>query len=100
MTTPFRGPFTSDGRQNGERRATARIAAEGTLKISFENPSATTIEAQWIESSATGFRAAHSSKALEPGLEVSYESARGSGRARVIWTHVLDSHRVSGFLLL
>jgi hypothetical protein len=100
MTLPFEGPFTADRRQNRERRATARTAAEGALKISFQNPAPATIEAEWIESSATGFRAAHSSKALEPGLEVSYASPRGSGRARVIWTHVLDRHRVSGFLLL
>jgi hypothetical protein len=51
-----------------------------------------------IESSATGFRAAHDSKALEPGLSVRFQSAFTSGHARIIWTHILHGQRVSGFL--
>jgi hypothetical protein len=68
------------------------------VKIWFENPARIEIEADWVEASATGFRLAHDSNALEPGLVVSYESEGRRGRARVVWTHVVEGRRVSGFL--
>jgi hypothetical protein len=39
-------------------------------------------------------------KNLGPGVEVEYQRANVSGRARVIWTHILEGHSVSGFLIL
>jgi hypothetical protein len=87
-------------RRKGERRGAPRNAESGAIEISFAAPVPITIEAELIETSTTGFRASHDSKALEPGLEVRYQSDRGSGNARVIWTHVLEGRRVSGFLIL
>jgi hypothetical protein len=92
--------FNADRRKNGDRRRAPRTLASGRVTISFENPTRATIEAEWIETSATGFRLAHESDALEPGLEISYESTQHRGRARVIWTHVLEGRRVSGFVAL
>ena len=67
----------------------------------FDNPEHITVDAEFIESSATGFRLAHDSDALEPGLEVSWESEEGrGGKALVIWTHVAQDRRVSGFVAL
>jgi len=91
--------FRSD-RRRGERRAAPRHAESGAIEISFAAPVPITIEAELIETSTTGFRASHDSKDLEPGLEVRYQSDRGSGKARVIWTHVLEGRRVSGFLIV
>lgn len=92
--------FSADRRKQRDRRQEPRSAAAGRVKISFENPAQTTIDAEWIENSATGFRIVHDSPALEPGLEVSFESPTHSGRARVIWTHVLEGRRVSGFVAI
>jgi hypothetical protein len=92
--------FQTDRRKNRERRGAERAAESGRVRIWFENPARVDLEAEWIETSATGFRLAHDSDALEAGLEVSYESQEQFGRARVVWTHVLDGRRVSGFVRL
>lgn len=92
--------FRTDRRKVRDRRSAPRSAASGRVKIWFENPARVELEAEWIESSATGFRLAHDSTALEPGLEISYESGDRRGRARVVWTHVFEGRRVSGFIAL
>ena len=84
----------------GERRRAPRIAQTGYVELSFDNPVPTTINANLIERSSTGFRASHECKTLDPGLLVRYDRQGFSGTARVMWTHVLDGQRVSGFLLI
>lgn len=91
--------FIGDRRKNRDRRVAPREPQSGALEISFEAPVSTTIPASLVETSSTGFRALHDSTALEPGLEVSFKREGASGQARVIWTHVLDGRRVSGFLV-
>ncbi len=59
-----------------------------------------TIQANLIEMSDKGFRAAHDSRSLVPGLEVRYKLAASSGRARVMWMRVLEGGCVCGFLIL
>jgi hypothetical protein len=64
-------------------------------------PAPQRVEGEIIEISSMGFRAAHDSSMLEPGLEVLCKrDGADAVRARVIWTHVLGGHRVSGFLLV
>ena len=92
--------FNLDRRKNRDRRETARVMTGGRIRIWFDDPAPSMVEAEMIESSASGFRAAHDSKALEPGLNVRYQGPSASGRARIIWTHVLQGRRVSGFLRL
>lgn len=92
--------FETDRRKSRDRRGAARAVESGRVKIWFENPARVDLEADWIEASATGFRLAHDSSALEPGLEITYQSRSSHGRARVIWTHVLEGRRVSGFVRL
>jgi hypothetical protein len=84
----------------GERRRAPRIAQSGGVEISFDDPMATTIHAKLIERSSSGFRASHECKNLDPGMEVRYQREGFSGTARVMWTHVLQGQRVSGFLLI
>src|ERR1700691_128020 len=91
--------FIGDRRRRRDRRAALRGAACGALEISFDAPVPTTVSASLVETSATGFRASHDSKALEPGLNVSYKGDGVSGQALVIWTHVLGGRRVSGSLV-
>lgn len=71
------------------------------MEITFGDFAPAHLEAELVETSAKGFRAAHDSKTLEPGLEVMCKrGASDAFRARVIWTHVLGDRRVSGFLVL
>jgi len=92
--------FTADRRKNRDRRGAPRKEGRGAIEISFREPVPITIQATLIENSATGFRAAYDAKSLEPGIEVAYQHDGTHGQARVIWTHVLEGQRVSGFLVL
>jgi hypothetical protein len=83
-----------------ERRRESRVAGSGIVHIAIAGPAPLTVHAALIESSASGFRASHDSQALEPGLAVDFTRNGLSGRARVIWTHILDGRRTSGFLVL
>jgi len=83
-----------------DRRQEVRLPQSGAIEISFDDLTPVTVRAELIEVSGRGFRAAHDAKALAPGLEVDYTCASSSGRARVIWTHVLEGRCVSGFLIL
>jgi hypothetical protein len=84
-----------------DRRKVPRSASAGRVEIVLVDPAPGRVEAELIEISSMGFRAAHDSRVLEPGLEVLCKRDRAEAvRARVIWTHVLGGHRVSGFLLL
>jgi len=83
-----------------DRRNEERSPHSGTIRITFEDPNPVTLKAELIEISERGFRATHDSNALAPGLEVRYARRGSSGRARVIWTHVLEGQCVSGFLIL
>ena len=87
-------------RRKSDRRISPRLPVSGGVKISFEDPNPVTIEAELIEASATGFRAGHDSKEITPGLEVHFKRGDVSGRDRVIWTHLLEGRRASGFVLL
>jgi len=83
-----------------ERRRVPRASASGRVELWLDDPVPLTVNAELTELSVMGFRAAHQCTHLDPGIEVRYQREGASGRARVIWTHVLDGHRVSGFLLL
>jgi hypothetical protein len=89
-----------DPKREAERRKEERSPQSGAIEISFADPAQVTVRAEMIEVSGRGFRAAHDNKGLAPGLEVAYTGSGGAGRARVIWTHVLDGRCVSGFLVL
>jgi hypothetical protein len=83
-----------------DRRGIGRAPCSGAVELAFEDPIPETTQAELVELSARGFRALHSSENITPGLEVRYKRVGLSGRARVIWTHVLEGKRVSGFLIL
>jgi hypothetical protein len=83
-----------------ERRSEERSPTSGAIDIAFADPNPMTVKAELIEVSERGFRASHDSRLLTVGLEVRYWRSGSSGRARVIWTHVLGGRCVSGFLIL
>jgi hypothetical protein len=84
-----------------ERRKVRRTPSSGLLEIMLVDPAPLRVKAELLEISSMGFRAAHDSSTLEPGLEVLCKrDGADAVRARVIWTHVLGGRRVSGFLLV
>ena len=83
-----------------DRRNAQRTLVSGRVEISFADPHPVTLDAELLDTSATGFRAAHTCKHLTPGLDVQFRRASCAGQARVVWTHVLADRRVSGFILL
>jgi len=89
-----------DSNPKPDRRQEERSLLSGSIEISFDDPNPITVEGELIETSERGFRAKHDSSAIAPGLEVRFLRTGVSGRARVIWTHVLEGRRVSGFLIL
>lgn len=92
--------FIPDRRTDRDRRRAPRTPASGPVEVIFQAPMAVKVSADLIESRATGFRIAHNVRDLVAGTEVSYRHAAGSGRARVVWTHVLEDRCVSGLLQL
>lgn len=89
-----------NARYTSDRRTAPRVAQSGHVQLTFEDPVPAAIEAELVEMSATGFRASYGGKGLAPGLEVQYRRDQLSGHARVVWTHILEGKRVSGFLIL
>jgi hypothetical protein len=83
-----------------ERRRAERLPASGRVEISFEDPTLATVDAELLETSATGFRIAHDSKELISGLEIRLCRDEVVSRARVVWTHLLNGRRVSGCVAL
>ena len=85
-----------DPRTNRDRRAHPRTEVSGGVEIFIDEPVPAVVRAELIESSLGGFRAVHDSRLLEPGLVVRCNG----GRARVVWTHILQNRRVSGFVFV
>lgn len=83
-----------------ERRRFTRFPTSGRVEISFEDPVSVTVEAEMEETSATGFRVAHESERLVPGLEIRLRRDGVTKPARIVWTHLLNGRRVSGCVLL
>jgi hypothetical protein len=92
--------FTKDRRTTRERRESPREERSGIVEITCAAPEPVAIQGVLVEASATGFRVSHNSTVLEPGLTVSFRREGARGRARVIWTHILDGRRVSGFQII
>jgi hypothetical protein len=83
-----------------ERRRAPRFRSSERVQISFENPTPVSVEAELVETSATGFRIVHEHQELISGLDVCLHRDNVSSRARVVWTHLLNGRRVSGCVLL
>jgi hypothetical protein len=87
-------------RFTAERRKSPRNEAAGRVRVTVTDPVRIAVEAELIETSQVGFRISHESKELVPGVVVEYSISHTSGKARVIWTHVLDGRHVSGLMIL
>ena len=83
-----------------ERRSERGDGASGEVLLYIQEPLACRIPARLLDTSATGFRAAHHFAALSAGQEIRYRREGGQGRARVVWTRILPGHVETGFALI
>jgi len=67
--------------------------------LSFADPLPVTISGQLLDTSRSGFRAAHQCPSLHTGMEVSFEHASASGNARVAWTRIAGNAVETGFVI-
>jgi hypothetical protein len=83
-----------------ERRREERKPGNGEIWFVLEGPGSLEFKGRLIDSSTSGFRAAHSHTALSSGQPVSFRHSLGSGRALVMWTRILAPDVESGFLIV
>ncbi|HYW45242.1 MAG TPA: hypothetical protein VE959_20430 [Bryobacteraceae bacterium] len=86
--------------KGADRRSEPRRMARGQVSLWPEGFSNATAPGRLLDSSRAGFRAQHGLKGLGPGQFVHFEHGDWEGRARVVWTRILDDHVESGFLIL
>lgn len=83
-----------------DRRKEPRYPSSGRVEMTIPDLADDVIGGELIETSRNGFRIAHESNELSPGLEVALRHGATEYRVKVVWTHVLEGRRVSGFLVL
>jgi PilZ domain-containing protein len=83
-----------------ENRREPRHAAEGAVRVWFQNPSRYEIEGQLVDVSEHGFRMSHQFHNLEAGQTVQFSHPEAAGQARVIWNRIVSEKVETGFLVL
>jgi hypothetical protein len=83
-----------------EQRKEKRNPAQGEVWFVLEGPGAGEFVGRLLDSSQSGFRAAHAQTALSTGQRVRFRHSRRSGLALVMWNRILPEHTESGFLIL
>jgi hypothetical protein len=94
MMTTAKDPGASD------RRAEPRVPTQGEVILALGGPVPRTISGQLLDTSRSGFRAAHSSPLLETGSRVQFRFHAVSGVARVCWNRATGGRWETGFLIL
>ncbi len=86
--------------QISEKRREERRAANGTVRVQFQNPRMVKIEGRLIDVSSGGFRMSHEYTSLAAGQAVEFTHSETSGRARVMWNRIVDRTVETGFLVI
>jgi hypothetical protein len=81
-----------------DRRRAPRRDAAGPIRIRVE--SGQELEGALADASTDGFRARHPLRQICSGDVVEFAYQGRAGRARVIWTRIVDNEVESGFLVL
>ena len=84
-----------------DRRSEPRRPASGQVELRPEWFASTTcVSGEMLDIHSGGFRARHSFQALVSGHIVKFVYGSQQGRARVVWTRIVDDQVESGFLIL
>ncbi len=82
-----------------EKRRQARHPGSGNVLVRPETPGARDIQGKLVDVSDSGFRMAHQCAALTAGQFVEFAHVEARGRARVVWTRILNHAVESGFVV-
>ena len=82
-----------------EQRGEGRRPAQGEVRL-FMDDVPSEIRGRLLDTSRSGFRAAHPAAILRSGQIVGFEHGQGEGTARTIWTRIAGGRVESGFLIL
>jgi hypothetical protein len=82
-----------------EKRAEERRPGKGNVMVRWMNPRPLEIEGRLLDVSASGFRMAHDCTALTAGQDVEFAHVESKGRARVVWTRIINRMVESGFVV-
>lgn len=82
-----------------EQRREKRRRGHGNVLVRSEGPGSRDIQGRLVDVSASGFRMAHDCAALTAGQYVAFAHVEAKGRARVVWTRILDDSVESGFVV-
>jgi hypothetical protein len=82
-----------------EQRRETRRRGHGNVLVRPESPGSRDIQGRLVDVSASGFRMAHDCSALTAGQYVMFAHVEARGRARVVWTRILDDSVESGFVV-
>jgi len=95
-------PVTSERAETAAsgRRREERKAAQGEVRLFWDEQPGLEQRGRLIDVSQNGFRAAHDYAAMSVGQEVGFRHMLAAGIARVVWSRILDHSVESGFLIL
>lgn len=82
-----------------EKRREARHPGSGNVLVRPEAPGSRDIQGKLVDVSVRGFRMAHQCAALTAGQYVEFAHVEARGRARVVWTRILEQAVESGFVV-
>jgi hypothetical protein len=82
-----------------EQRREARHPGTGNVLVRPEAPGSRDIQGKLVDVSDSGFRMAHQCAALTAGQYVEFAHVEARGRARVVWTRILNHSVESGFVV-
>jgi hypothetical protein len=82
-----------------EQRRETRRQGHGNVLVRPESPGSRDIQGRMVDVSGSGFRMAHDCSALTAGQYVTFAHVEARGRARVVWTRILEDSVESGFVV-
>ncbi len=84
-----------------DRGKAAREAAPGSgnVLVRPEAPGSRDIQGKLVDVSDSGFRMAHQCAGLTAGQYVQFAHVEARGRARVVWTRIVNHAVESGFVV-
>ncbi len=83
-----------------DRRAEARLKANGTVSLKLSEDFQVGFEARLMDISASGFRVRHANSELRSGQECEFTLPGTRGRAKVVWNRTTPDFIETGFFIL
>ena len=82
-----------------EQRREKRHPGSGNVLVRPEAPGSRDIQGKLVDVSDSGFRMAHQCAGLTAGQYVEFAHVEARGRARVVWTRIVNHAIESGFVV-